>query len=529
MKTRSRRPGFTVLEVLLASVIALLLLSALYFSMDLTLRRTQIGREAVEVDNLARAAFHRIGVDLSATLAPLPPKSGGNAATGTAKPTADTAAVSADAGAGAAPAGDAAEGDAAAETTPTPQAADLSFQGGLIGSDRQFTVFVSRVPGALSDPRVLSGELDPAAQSPSDLWRVTYWLGGSGGLCRQARPWVTADGVRDTADPDLSDEAGDTIVEEATELTFEYFDGTTWVASWDGTQAGPDGVTPLGPPRAVKVTMTLEVQPARPNAPAVTKEVSQVIPIRAAPGTFTPTLIEPSTDTGEVTAEDPAAGQQQQQQQGGQEQQQQQAGQQQQGGQQPGGAVAGGPGGPGGRGGQGPGAGGPGGGQGGRGGAGPGQGGQGGRAPGGAGPGGQGGQGGGRGGAGGGAPPGGGRGGAGQGGGGGAPPGGQGGGRGGAGPGGGGGAPPGGGQGGGRGGAGGGAAPGGGGGGGAGPGGGQGGRGGAAPGGGQGGQGGRGGAGGGQGGPAPGGGGGGGQGGGQGGAAGGRGGAGGGR
>ncbi|MBX9582404.1 MAG: prepilin-type N-terminal cleavage/methylation domain-containing protein, partial [Gemmataceae bacterium] len=80
---RAGRPGFTLLEVLLASAIAILLLGALYFAMDVTLRRTQDGREMVEVDNLARAAFHRMGVDLAGALAPLPPKSGGNAATGT--------------------------------------------------------------------------------------------------------------------------------------------------------------------------------------------------------------------------------------------------------------------------------------------------------------------------------------------------------------------------------------------------------------------------------------------------------------
>ncbi|MBX9626957.1 MAG: prepilin-type N-terminal cleavage/methylation domain-containing protein, partial [Gemmataceae bacterium] len=321
---RSPRHGFTLLEVLLASVIAILLLAGLYFAMDLTIRRTQDGRESVEIDNLARAAFHRVGVDLASTLAPLPPKSGGNAAAGTAggggggAEEAGTAPAAAGmtpaAGGGAAPAGGAAPvsadagaapaGDAAA-ASPTPQAADLAFQGGLIGTSRQFTVFVSRVPAALTDSR---GPSDAGGQTPSDLWRVTYWLGGSGGLCRQDRPWVTADGVRDSSDPDLSDEAGDTIVEEVTELTFEYFDGSGWVSDWDGTQAGPDGVTPLGPPRAVKVTMTLEVRPARPNAPAVTRTVSQVIPVRAAPGTYTPTLIEPSTDTGTVdSSPDPAA------------------------------------------------------------------------------------------------------------------------------------------------------------------------------------------------------------------------------
>ena len=82
---RNQKPGFrtrsafTLLEVLLASLIAILLLSALYFAMDVTLRQTQESRDGVDVDNLSRGVFTRIGLDLSGSLGPMPPKSGGNA------------------------------------------------------------------------------------------------------------------------------------------------------------------------------------------------------------------------------------------------------------------------------------------------------------------------------------------------------------------------------------------------------------------------------------------------------------------
>ena len=36
-----------------------------------------------------------------------------------------------------------------------------------------------------------------------------------------------------------------------------HFDGTSWVESWDGSTIGADGKTPVGPPRAIEVTLTL--------------------------------------------------------------------------------------------------------------------------------------------------------------------------------------------------------------------------------------------------------------------------------
>src|SRR5205823_1651697 len=77
-----RRAGFTLLELMIASLIAILLLSALYFTLNITLRQTQDGRDAVETDNLTRGVFNRMAIDLTGVLGPLPPKSGGNSLAG---------------------------------------------------------------------------------------------------------------------------------------------------------------------------------------------------------------------------------------------------------------------------------------------------------------------------------------------------------------------------------------------------------------------------------------------------------------
>jgi len=316
------RSGFTLLEVLLASAIAVLLLGALYFAMDLTLRQTETSRESLVVDNLARGVLQRMSRDLSSSLGPLPPKSGGNNAgkppseipleslvtettasgnsgsTSTSSSTSSTVGNTASSGSTSNSTSDTGSSESAAAQV---LAADIPFQAGIIGSERQLTVFLSRVPDALAELGVRTADsvINSDTPSPSGLRRVCYWLAqnGTGGLCRQERVWITADGVRDSIDPDLSDEVNDIIAESVTDLLFEYFDGSQWLPSWDGSSVGADGVTPIGPPRAVRVTLWLELPPARAGDAPRQRQVVQVIPIRAAPGTFTPQMLDVAPDS----------------------------------------------------------------------------------------------------------------------------------------------------------------------------------------------------------------------------------------
>jgi hypothetical protein len=162
-------------------------------------------------------------------------------------------------------------------------------------------VYVSRVPNILAQTGALLQTPDPSTQISSDLVRITYWLGQNGGLCRQERPWVLADTIRDISTPDTSDEEGDTLVAGISDLTFEYFDGTSWDTTWDGSIIGSDGVTPQGPPRAVRVTLFFKGSPTQTGGTTTQKQVSQIIPIRAAPGLYIPTLITPDSDPGTIT------------------------------------------------------------------------------------------------------------------------------------------------------------------------------------------------------------------------------------
>lgn len=306
---KPNRSGFTLLELLLASVIATLLMAGLYMAMNMTLQQTQTSRNAVEAEDLSRGIFNKMTVDLTGTLAPLPPKSGGNAAgsggavvsapatgttgaTGATTPaTGSTGSAAPATGSTAAPTGTA--GTDASGTTATPGATDTataaaaspSFQGGVVGTEKKVTVYLGRTPESFGR----FGET--GEQVRSDQRQVIYWL-ADGGLYRRERPWVTADNLGD--EPATTDEDAVLIAEEVTDVSFEYTDGSSWVTEWTGTDLGPDGVTPLGPPRAIKVTLTLKVPVGRNEF--IEKRVSQVIPVRAAPGTYTVPLVEAPTD-----------------------------------------------------------------------------------------------------------------------------------------------------------------------------------------------------------------------------------------
>jgi prepilin-type N-terminal cleavage/methylation domain-containing protein len=298
LRSASRRSGFTLLELLLASMIAAMLLYALYFLMNITLRQTSDARDAIEIDSVARGAFNRMSLDLSAVLGPLPPKSGGNndsAPDAVSTPTTTTTTPT-DPSTAAAP-----TDGSTTPTTEEPPAKNNPLQAGLIGEEEWFIVYVSRVPDPLSSPAAMLQSTQPGAYL-HDLRLICYYLGDNGGLCRQVRPYVTADGVLNATGPDRSTEANDLIVDEVSGVKFEYLsvgaDGTpSWQNSWNGGTEGEDTVTPMGPPRAVRVTLKMKF-PSGPNHPEIEKSVVHVIPIRTSPGVLTPPLIDPATDTG---------------------------------------------------------------------------------------------------------------------------------------------------------------------------------------------------------------------------------------
>ena len=297
LPTRVSRRGFTLLELLLASVIAAMLLGALYLAMNMTLEQTQASRDASDVEDLHRGVINRMNVDLSATLGPLSPKIGAVSSTGSgeAEMTGDmTGDMSGDMS------GDATDPEMMVDPSMTEtNVANVPFHGGIYGQmegeNSVLIVFASRVPGVLSTPGALVD--GTATQTSSDLRRITYWLGANGGLCRDERVWVTADGIGNSLSADRTNEESNTIAEEVTAFLVEYADGSGgWLTSWNSDTSA---AATNGPPRAVRITLTFEFPPSRRGGQPVTKTLVQVIPVRTAPGVAIATLVDPVVPTGD--------------------------------------------------------------------------------------------------------------------------------------------------------------------------------------------------------------------------------------
>ncbi|VTS06174.1 prepilin-type N-terminal cleavage/methylation domain-containing protein [Tuwongella immobilis] len=275
------RSGFTLLEVLLASAIAALLMAGLYFAMDIQFRQVREGRDRVEQATLIRNVTQRITSDLSACLTPI-----AAAASGSSESSGDSSST------------DAAAAALMALTDTGTAGGDLPFAVGLVGDSSYVTVFVSRVPN------LESGNPDnPDAALPGDVRRVSYWLtsAAEGGLARQEEVWLTSESLRNNFDPDFASELDRIMAPEVTSASFEYYDGTDWVDSWDGSTPGDDGVTPMGPPRAIAVTLTFQFpsSPLSATATPTTKTIRHVIVLPTAPGTAAPAASESGSGTTE--------------------------------------------------------------------------------------------------------------------------------------------------------------------------------------------------------------------------------------
>ncbi len=276
------RPGFTLLEVMLASSIAVLLLAALYVAVDIQVRHAQAGREVVEQAALSRTLLKRMSTDINSAVALADPArfriasqasstGGGMTGGGTT-------------GAAATPA-------ATATTTPTAAVAanpnTFALPLGVQGDTGQLNLYVSKVPREVYSASSMAAASNNTQPSPvSDLRRITYWLVGSGseakGLARQEVKIATSDDLTNLIPPNIDNEDSYLIAEEVRSLTFSYWDGTQWQDTWDSGTLGADGLTPIGPPVAIAITLGI-VRGDGPNA--AVKTYRHVIAINTANGT----------------------------------------------------------------------------------------------------------------------------------------------------------------------------------------------------------------------------------------------------
>jgi prepilin-type N-terminal cleavage/methylation domain-containing protein len=275
-ETGTPRRGFTLLEVLLAATIGVLLMGALYVAVDIQVRNAQAGRDLVEQSALGRALLARIASDISPCVGQIDPsrfKSSGSSASGGGSTITTTGSTSTTT----TPASGTSSGTTSStsttttgstpgsSTTTTSSPTSSTFTFSLQGDSSSLTLYVSLLPRDVDQqPGTMAANSADAAPINSDVRRISYWLAGGSdgqGLARQELLLATSDDAS-TLPPNIPDEASLVIAPEVKTLAFSYFDGSDWQDSWDGTQPGPDGVTPIGPPLAVAITIGI----APPNS-----------------------------------------------------------------------------------------------------------------------------------------------------------------------------------------------------------------------------------------------------------------------
>jgi len=301
IRQRNRRAGFTLLEVLLASALALVLMAALYVALDVQLRLAAAGRDAIDEATLTRAIVQRFENDLANSIGPVAPAVGnlGGSTTGSTTGGSTTGTTGTGTGTGTTGTttgtGTSTTGTAVVETAMSDAP---MFQAGVIGeSDGEnrprLTVFVARVAAMQK-----AGEESADAAIPSDIRRVTYWMTDKG-LARQEIPWVTSQELLSSTQPSFQsneDEGSFVIAEEVSQLVIEYWDGSAWSETWDGREKLDDGKTLKGPPMAIRVRVWLKLPGPEPGE-TIEKEFRHTIAIRGAPGPAVSVAPMPATTT----------------------------------------------------------------------------------------------------------------------------------------------------------------------------------------------------------------------------------------
>jgi len=287
------RRGFTLVEILLSLGLLMLVLAAAYSALNLFRLVTTSGRADAERSQLARAIERRMTADVRSILyreeepepAPTEPTSTeGQVQTSTGGAADDPQTIST----GSASSVLAEEEEVVPITDPAEAYATQSV--GVFGDATTLVMHISRPPR----PTLVATEVpDPlfAAPTPptsSDLRSVSYFLavagsdglagavgnvasGGSAsfsvtsglqGLARLDGDRLALQQAHEAGEVDVMAQSAELIAPEVTELTFRYFDGATWLETWDSASM-------KAVPRAIEVTLRIDVTADDEDKPAL--------------------------------------------------------------------------------------------------------------------------------------------------------------------------------------------------------------------------------------------------------------------
>jgi prepilin-type N-terminal cleavage/methylation domain-containing protein len=282
------RPGFTLLEMIVALSIGVVLMISLYSVLDMQVRQAQGGRQILQEGTLARSIHTRIASDIlaalsAAALPATPPSSGGGSAASSAA--ANSSAANATSANSNSPSSNSANSSSANSSSPSGTTTGstgpgIVFNNGVYGTNNVLVLTVSKVPFNMNGNLGSSVAVDPTQQASNcDLRRVSYWIAGGGLAVQEVSQPTSAD--LSTVPPDVADGSYKILASEVKDITFQYWDGASWNDSWDGTTlGGPTGELPIGPPSAIKITLTM----SRPGASGTESTQSKYSHVVAIPG-----------------------------------------------------------------------------------------------------------------------------------------------------------------------------------------------------------------------------------------------------
>jgi prepilin-type N-terminal cleavage/methylation domain-containing protein len=228
------RSGFTILEMVLALAIAVVLLWGLYNALNMQVQQAHVGRTALQEATLARSILTRMAADIQSNLGPVNQFLLSNSGTGSSSST---------------------------TTTPTTDNT-FSFNNGVYGQSNVLVLVVSKAPRELN--LVGANPSDPTQQATvSDLRRISYWIvpgdDQNSGLVRQDIPQATSNEIMNVPPTVTDTSTYQVLAPEVKDITLQYFDGLDWQDTWDGTVlGGPNQDTPIGPPAAIRITLTFQ-------------------------------------------------------------------------------------------------------------------------------------------------------------------------------------------------------------------------------------------------------------------------------
>lgn len=257
------RRGYTLLEVMLAMLLASLVLVALGMAVDTQLRVVEKGRSHVEEAQLARALLQRIANDIRGTVR-YDPLDIASLVPGMSEESLQ--ALTDKSGFEGMDMSEVERREAEEDGTPPSESVAPPLIPGLYGNRYELRVDVSRLPRIDQFQRALAPSASGLADRLSDVKTVAYFVippddrsgvfdagetASPSGLFRRELDravtcWAADEGTLDEMDLELAP-----IAPEVLAIEFLYFDGQEWLEEWDSDEMG-------GLPSAVQIGIAIE-------------------------------------------------------------------------------------------------------------------------------------------------------------------------------------------------------------------------------------------------------------------------------